>query len=255
MNEVRKGRRLPLSPARRMVLEILHHGRKVPSLPLAQTMHLPALVTARRAARPRPSWLAIFLRAYSLLAEKHAVLRRAYVPYPWPHLYEHPHSQAAVLVERQWQGEDVVLGAKIHTPERQSLADIDGHLQTFSEAPVLSISCFRQMLRFGRLPWLILRFSFWHSLYLSGYTRAKRFGTFVISSLGNFGVEQYHPLSPLTTYVTFGPVRTNGDVKVKIIYDHRVMDGRTVARCLNDLEGILNRDIVAELEGRRSAAG
>src|SRR5262249_27760864 len=159
MTEAREGRRLPLSPARRVVLEILHHGRKVPSLPLAQTMHLPALVAARQATRPRPSWTAIFLRAYGLLSEKHAALRRAYIPYPWPHLYEHPHSKCAVLVEREWEGESVVLGAKIHTPERQSLAAIDGHLHTFRQAPVLSVGCFRQMVRFGRLPWLIRRFS------------------------------------------------------------------------------------------------
>jgi hypothetical protein len=238
-----------------MVLEILRHARKVPSLPLAQTMHFPALVAARQAARPRPSWTAIFLRAYGLLSERHAALRRAYMPYPWPHLYEHPHSECAVLVEREWEGEDVVLGARIRTPEQQSLVDIDRHLQRFREAPVASISCFRQMVRFGRLPWFIRRFTFWHSLYLSGSTRAQRFGTFVISSLGNLGVEQFHPLSPLTTYLTFGPISPGGEVTVKIIYDHRVLDGRTVARCLNDLESILCRDIVAELqEHHRRAA-
>jgi hypothetical protein len=254
MSEVRKGRRLRLSPARRMVLEILHHGRKVQSLPLGQVMHLANLVAARRTLPVKPSWTAIFLHAYGLLSEQHAVLRRAYIPYPWPQLYEHPHSQCGVIVEREWEGEAVVLAAKIHAPERQSLTDIDCHLRRFGEAPVHSISGFRQMLRFGRLPWFIRRFTFWHSLYLSGKTRAKRFGTFVISSLGNFGVEQYHPVSPLTTYLTFGPISPDGEVMVKIIYDHRVMDGRTVARCLNDLETILNRDIVAELEGRRSAA-
>ena len=34
---------------------------------------------------------------------------------------------------------------------------------------------------------------------------------------------------------------------VKIIYDHRVMDGRTVARALVDLETVLNRELVAEM--------
>ena len=32
MTDVRKGRRLALSPARKMVMEILHHGSKVPAL-------------------------------------------------------------------------------------------------------------------------------------------------------------------------------------------------------------------------------
>ena len=67
------------------------------------------------------------------------------------------------------------------------------------------------------------------TLNLSGFKRAKRLGTFTISSLGNLGVEQHHPISPLTTYLTFGPISASGEVNVKIIYDHRVMDGRTVA--------------------------
>jgi hypothetical protein len=254
MTEPRQGRRLPLSPARRMVLELLHHARRVPSLPLAQTMHLPELVAARQAACPTPSWIALFMRAYGLVAQQHPVLRQAYLPYPRPHLYEHPHSVCAVLVEREWEGEPVVLGTKIRGPETQTLEDIDRYLKRYREAPVESIPAFRQILRFGRLPWLVRRFTFWHSLYLSGCTRAKRFGTFAISSLGNLGVEQFHPLTPLTTYLTFGPISPDGEVTVKIIYDHRVMDGRTVARCLNDLESVLKRDLVANLAASAVAA-
>jgi hypothetical protein len=36
-------------------------------------------------------------------------------------------------------------------------------------------------------------------------------------------------------------------VVVKIIYDHRVLDGRRVAQCLNDLDRVLNVDLLAEL--------
>src|SRR4051812_32425912 len=158
MSKATKGHCLALSPARRMVLEILHHGRKVPSLPLAQTMHLPALVAARQTLRHKPSWIALFMHAYGRVAEQYAALRRAYVPYPWPHLYEHPHSEGAVLVEREWEGEEVVLGEKIRCPERQPLADIDRFLKRFREAPVLSVGGFRQMIRFGQLPWLLRRF-------------------------------------------------------------------------------------------------
>jgi hypothetical protein len=37
-------------------------------------------------------------------------------------------------------------------------------------------------------------------------------------------------------------------VTVKIIYDHRVLDGRTVARALGTLEEILQGPIAAELK-------
>jgi hypothetical protein len=230
-----------------MVQELLHHARKVPSLPLAREMDLGPLVQIRQLQTPHSSWTAIFAKAYAQLARTHAELRRALIPWPRPHLYEHPISEAAFLIEREWQGEQVVLGAKVRGPENLPLGEIDRCLRRFRESPVLEIAPFRQILRLGRLPWLVRRFTLWQSLYLSGYKRAKRLGTFMISSLGNLGVEQVQPLTPLTTYLTFGPISPDGRVVAKIIYDHRVMDGRTVARCLIDLEQVLREDMVKEL--------
>jgi hypothetical protein len=246
MADPRKGKRLALSPGRKMVLEILHHGCKVPALPLSKIMQVGALAAARRAGAT-VSWTAIFIRAYSLTARQHPELRRAYVPWPWPHLYEHPSSECALLLERDYQGENIVLGARLRTPEEQSLEALDAHLRRFRETPVMEVNYYRQWLRVGRLPRLLRRFLFWHSLNLSGFKRAKRLGTFAISSLGNLGVEQHHPISPLTTYLTYGPISPQGEVNVKIIYDHRVMDGRSVARCLTALEQVLNTQILTEL--------
>jgi hypothetical protein len=249
--EGRKGSAIVLSPARKAILEILRHARHAPSLPLSRAMQLPDLVAARNAHPSRPSWIAIFMKAYGLVAQAHPELRRALIPWPRPHLYEHPHSECALLVERVWQGEPVVLAGKVRAPEKQPLELIGSYLRYLHSADVPEVSAFRQLLRLGRLPSLVRRFAFWRIVNLSGYRRARRLGTFVLSSLGNYGVEQHHPLSPLTTYVTFGPISPEGDVTVKIVYDHRVMDGRTVARCLVDLEATLRNDLVSELTTRR----
>jgi hypothetical protein len=194
-----------------------------------------------------PSWTAIFLRGYGLTARHNPELRRAFIRWPLPHFYEHPYSVCAVLVEREHEGETIVLGAKVRAPELQTLTEIDAYLHYFQEAPLQEVSCFRQLLQLARLPWPLRRFVFWHVLHCSGYKRAKHFGTCMVSSLGSLGVEQYHPLTPLTTYLTFGPVSHAGEVTVKIVYDHRVMDGRAVARCLNDLEHVLQDAILWEL--------
>jgi len=58
----------------------------------------------------------------------------------------------------------------------------------------------------------------------------------------------------LTTYCTYGPISDAGEVFVKVIYDHRVMDGRCVARCLEDLEDVLHTEILAELRSLRRGA-
>src|SRR5258705_11805978 len=70
-----RGKRLAASPARAVVLELLHHARKAPSLPVAKSMNLAALVELRKDARV--SWMALFLKAYSLTALEHPELRRA----------------------------------------------------------------------------------------------------------------------------------------------------------------------------------
>ncbi len=248
MTESRKGFRMRLSPARKVVLEMMHHARKVPSLPIARKCDLSAVAAARREAMAPPSWTAIMMRAYGLVARDYPELRRALIPWPWTHLYQHPCSECAILVERVWQDEKVILGAKLRAPEDRPLAEIDSHLRHLQSAPVIEINYFRQVLRLGRLPWLLRRFTFWQSLYLSGFTRAKRFGTFMISSLGNLGAEQLHPLTPLTTYFTFGRIADDGEAELKIVYDHRVLDARCVARALRDLEQVLNHDLSAELE-------
>ena len=254
MSSNSRGRTVPLSPARRMVNELVHHGRKVPSIPLARACCIAEVAEARRRAGTGVSWVAVFMKAYALTAQRHPVLRRAYLPYPYPRLYEHPHSTCTVLIERQWEGEAVVLGAKVLAPENTPLARIDDHLRRFREDDVRAVSPFRQVLRLGRLPWPVRRFAFWSSLNFSGRKRAKRFGTFMLSSLGGYGVDQMHPITPHTTYLSFGPIQPDGRVTVRVIYDHRVMDGGHVARALVDLEHVLNTTLAGEVREPRARA-
>jgi len=243
-----KGIRLRLTPARQLIIEMLHHARKQPSIPVSREMNVGRLVELRQELADPPSWTALFLRAYGLAGRRIPELRRAYIPWPFSHLYEHPYSIGTVIVERDLQGETVLLAAKVRAPEANPLERIGRHLRRFKEAPVYQVSHFRQLLRLARLPWLLRRFLFWHSLNWSGALRAKRFGTFMVSSYGKLGAEQIHPLTPLTTLVTFGPISADGDVVTKVIYDHRVVDGRTVARALQELERILREELPAELE-------
>jgi hypothetical protein len=88
----------------------------------------------------------------------------------------------------------------------------------------------------------------WVTLNLSGYKRCKRFGTFGLSSYGNLGAENLHPISPLSTTLTYGPIdAATGKVVVKLIYDHRVLDGAYIARRLRDIEDALNGPVSEEL--------
>jgi pyruvate/2-oxoglutarate dehydrogenase complex dihydrolipoamide acyltransferase (E2) component len=74
-------------------------------------------------------------------------------------------------------------------------------------------------------------------------------GTFGLSVYSGLGAESLHPLSPLTTTLNYGVISARGAVTVRVTYDHRVMDGTTVARALARLETVLNEDLCKELRG------
>jgi hypothetical protein len=255
MGEPPRGQYLRLTAARRVVNEAMRHARRVPLVAHARRCRVPAAAAARRSCADPPSWVAVFLRAYALAALDHPCLRRSYIAYPWPRIYVHAHSTAVVAVARAWEGQPAVLGAKVVAPERQSLADVTGHLRSFAERPVWDVSDFRQLLRLGRAPWPLRRLAFWGTLYWSGPKRAKRFGTFGVSSLGGLGVEQVYSPHCLTTYLTFGPVSADGDVTVRVVYDHRVMDGRELAEAVVDLERIVETRMAGEMAAGPSRPG
>ena len=118
------------------------------------------------------------------------------------------------------------------------------------------VGFYRMALRFSQAPTPIRRLLWWGALNFSGQKRCKRFGTFGLSSYGSLGAEQIHPISPLTTTLTYGPIDpVTGCVVVKLIYDHRVLDGAYVARRLRDVEEVMNGAILCELKSGRPAAG
>ncbi len=242
-----KGVVFPLSVPRRLIADLLHFAGRVPSIPLSRMMDVSPLLVARKGHPARPSWSVIFMKAYARVAVAHPPLRRALLEWPTQRLYEHPQTNCSLAIERTFGGEEGVFFGMFRAPEGQTLGELQRSLIEFKTAPLEQIGFFRRMIRISRFPTPIRRFLWSTSLNASGRARAKRFGTFGVTTLGGSGVEQIHPLSPLTTTLTFGPIDAKGKVTVKIIYDHRVLDGAYVARRLVDLEETLNGAILEEL--------
>jgi len=243
-----RGRYVPLSAPRRLVGDLMHFSMRVPRVTVQRRMNLAGLRAARAAATPRPTWTALFTKAYALLALETPQLRRAYVRWPWPHLYEYPGSIASIAFERDVEGEEAVLLGRIKLPETRPLAEIDALIRAFRETPVSEIPDFRRALRTARTPGPIRRLLMSIALGI-GRQRANYFGTFQFSVYSGLGAESFNPLTPLTTLLNYGPIAADGGVDVRILYDHRVMDGATVARALARFETILNEEITRELTG------
>jgi hypothetical protein len=248
------GRRLPLSVPRRLLCDMLHFARQIPSVPVQRRMRLAPLVAARAAAAPRPTWCALFTKAFALVAAGRPELRRSYLAFPRPHLYEHTASVATVAVERRYGDEDAVFFVPLRKPECLPLAEIDTKLRRYKEQPLRSVGALRRARLMGSLPRPLRRLLWWVGLNALTRKRAQYFGTFGVTVYAGLGAASLHPLSVLTCTLNYGVMEPDGSVDVRLVYDHRVLDGATVARALSELEAALTGPIVAELTGLPRAA-
>lgn len=161
-------------------------------------------------------------------------------------LYEYPVSIANVVIERDYEGEPAVFSILMKDPAALSLPALIRVLERASIRPINEIKEFRRALWIAALPLPLRRLLWWIGLNIARL-RPKFFGTFAFSTYSALEAESLHPLAPLTTLLNYGVIDSNGDVNVRIIYDHRVMDGATVARALKRLEEILNTSILDEI--------
>ena len=247
------GRRFGLSLQRRFVRDLLHFARKVPSIPMQRRMNLPDLVAARSARRVA-GWCAVFTKAYAIVSAARPELRRCYLPFPWGQLYEHPFVVASIAFEREYRGEPGVFFGLVPSPQQLSLPEVEAMVRYYKNTPVEQVGRFRLTLNLSRLPLPLRRFVWWFGLNARGLYRASFFGTFGVSTVSSLGSSSLHQLSPLTTTLNYGTFADDGSIDVRLTYDHRVMDGATVARALAHLEEVLHGEILAEMRASREVA-
>jgi hypothetical protein len=241
------GPRLPLSLPRRFIGDLMHAARDVPLVVVQRRMRLAEVAAARSVAAPRPSWCALFLKAFAFVAAAQPTLRRSYQPWPRPHLYEHPENIASVCVEREYHDEPAVFIAHLRGPESRGLQEIEGRLKEHKDRPVEQIDSFRKILRTSRLPGPLRRLLWWYGLNASGYRRAKTLGTFGVSALAGQGADLLAWRSPLAVTLNYGVVGPDGGADVRMLFDHRVLDSAAAARALHDVERVLRCEILSEL--------
>ena len=240
-----QGRRIRIPASRRLSWDLLWFNRVVPQCGHDRRCDLREVAMARAVCPVRISWSAIFVRTFGLVAEEIPELRQTWYRWPWAHLYQHPESVASITVHRSWREEAWLFWGQIRRPEKRSLREIQVALDRFRDGPVKKV--FRRQLQFVRLPTLLRRAVWWWNLNLATSRRATRVGTFFLSTLSGRGVEIQVPPSVHTCCLTFGPLSEDGECRVTLAYDHRVMDGVLVADVLLSLDSMLKTRIVSEL--------
>ena len=151
-------------------------------------MDVSALAGARRAHPARPSWSVIFMKAYAQVAMEHPPLRRALLDLPFrQRIYEHPQTNCSLAIEREYEGEAGVFFGMFRAPEGQTLGELQRSLAEFKNLPLEEIGFFRRMIRISRCPTLGPPLPLVDQPARLGRARAKRFGTFGVTTLGGTG--------------------------------------------------------------------
>ncbi len=243
------GRSIRLTPSRVFIADMSRMARRTPQGVLTRRIAFTEAAALRATLDPRPQWTAIFAKAWAEIAAELPELRRTYATLPWPHLYEHPTSVASIMVEREVEGEKVLFPARVKSPAERSLADVIGDIELARTAPIGAIRHNRIILLVSRLPRPLRRVLWWFAFNRPRH-RAHYAGTFGVSVVGHLGASIIVPVSPLTTFISYGPFAEDGTVDVTIGFDHRVMDGAVVARAM----GLLDARLTAVLRVAKGAA-
>jgi hypothetical protein len=248
-------RRLAVPRSRRLTIDVLHYHRQVPTCAHDRICDLSHVAAQREQSSVRIAWPLLFTKAFAIVAARHPELRQTYLRWPWPHLYQHPHSVGMIVTHRDVAGEAWLFWSRFSGPEKHPLVVLQQMLGRYQSEPAPEI--FKRQWMLSALPTPLRRLCWWWTLNVSGQMRAKQAGTFVFSSIGSRGAEIQHPPMFLTCNLTFGPLDERGRSRVTLAYDHRIMDGRLIADCLAELEQTLNGAIADELiesaEVRRAA--
>jgi hypothetical protein len=235
---------------RALVLDLLALSARHAYFPAEQTFEIAEVAALRATVRRRISWTVLFLKAYATVAAEIPQLRQAYCRWPWARLCECGENVGMVTINREHHGEDRLCWGRFMSPETQSLADLQGALDAYQGEPVERI--FRRQVRLSRIPAPLRRLALWLNLNFSRRRRAKRLGTFSISTLaGQQTLNRFHP-TLLTTSLTWGPLDESGRALVTLVCDHRVLDGALAARVLSTLQAVLRGSIAEELRAMRA---
>jgi len=239
-----RGRVVKLSIERDLVADLMRFAVRVPTCTEALRIDVAAVAAARAQSAARPRWIAIFMKAFAIVAQDVPELRRVFLEAPWPRFYEYPTSVALIYVKRELNGEPFHISYKIKDPASLTLREINERITAATELPLYEISDFRRVYLFGRFPSLLRRFGAWLA-YNNGRQRPKHFGTFAVTTPPETRIAGW--LTPWTSRLSYGRLEADGTMMVNVSVDHRVVDGPTGSELLTRLQSVLSTAVLAEL--------
>lgn len=242
-----RGRVVPMTLPRRWIGDMLHFAQKVPIVAGERTLRVRAMAEARRAVPDPPTWQSLITKGIALAALQVPDLLRAYIPYPWPRLYEAPYSVASMIFDRVYEGEHATFMAPMLYPERLALHRIEEKVRAWKTEPIEAHGVLRRLVRNAKPPRPIRRLLWSVGLNWNGYFRARTFGTFAVNTVAGLRSRMLQFQTPITSVWYYGNVSRTGEMEIQSGFDHRVFDGYAVTKAVSILEGLLNNELLEEV--------
>jgi hypothetical protein len=239
-----KGRRMKIGRSRVNILDFLYFARGTPGCVQSRQINVAPLAAAREASPVRISWSTLFIRAMVIVSTRWPFLRQCYMRWPWPHIYEAEQAVAMITVQRELRGENWVFFGRLKPPETDSLQGIEKEITEFRTGP--ADRTFKVQYGQSGLPTIIRRAMIGIAYYLDPGRRVKHFGTFGLTTVGSRGSTVELPPLLASAAFTYGPIDENGNCKLTLVYDHRLIDGAPIAEILADVEKTLDHEVREE---------
>jgi len=241
-----KNRYVGLTVARRMVVDYMWAGASIARVGVTRRVALAEVMAVRRTLQNPPSLVAIFAKAFAIVALEFPALRQAYMRLPWPYIYEYADSTVCIMQERDILGDKGLLPLRFRTPDRMPLARLSRNISRSADEPIASSAYFTWVIRISRLPRLFRRIVWGIALNVPRLRRHS-LGTYGVTSVARWQSELGTSLTPLPCFLSYGPTDDTGHAIARLSFDHRIFDGATAGRTLQRLDEVINGAILDEL--------
>ena len=241
------GRYIRLSVARRMIADFLWAASDGGRVSVTRQVAFGDLMAVRSRLEAAPSWTAMFVKGFALVAAEMPELRRIYLRMPWPHLYEYVDSTVCVMHERMILGDLGLVPLRFHKPNAVPIQELSEMVRDAAATPLEQTSLHRKLVAVARLPLLVRRLIIFVCMNVPRLRR--ELGTYGVSSAARWRTDLGTSRTPQPCLLSYGPADPGGNVIVRLTFDHRVFDGALAGRALARLEEVLNTSILEELRG------
>ena len=242
------GIRIGLSNGRRLVDDVIRVAAKMPMASVVRDMDLAELSRLRKQLRPKLSWNIIFMKAYSIVARENPELRQVYVPFPWPHLYQHDDNVCFLTLGKEYRDETRLVFARFTNPESRTLMELHEQFEHFRRCEIDEVKQFRHQIAFARCPSLFRRFVWWALFGAFPKKRVSNMGTFGMSISCMGKTKGVKTLGPASTIVAVDHMPRKGQSYFLYTFDHRILDGRPASRMVEETLSALNGPILEEVK-------